>query len=171
MPGIMPRGDVVDAANQPRNGAFEPAMAEVEADSEKTRFETGAYGELMRRAKEKPLGFTFDWRGSNFKGKVESIEDGMRLSLRSALAAIPYSAEDADSRGDLLAVVDTCSTGVEAKLTVYQGRSIMIEHEIDLPPCDGDTMATIVTQLTMLVMNTAPYLDLIAEFTAAQAEA
>ena len=161
----------MEAINQPQNSAFEPAIADGETPGEQTRFEAGAFGELMRRAKEKPLNFTFDWRGSNFKGTVESIEDGMRLSLSSALAAIPYSAEDADSRGDLLAVVDTCSTGVEAKLTVYQGRSIMIEHKIDLPPCQGDTMATIVTQLTMLVMNTAPYLDLIAEFTSAQAEA
>jgi hypothetical protein len=161
----------VEAVNQLQNSAFEPAIAEDEADSELNRFEAGSYGELMRRAKDQPLSFSFDWRGSQFMGLVECLETGMRLSLRSSLAAIPYSAENADTRGDMLAVVDTCAGGSEAKLMVYQGSTIMLEHEIELPRSLDNTVANIVTQLTMLVMNTAPYLDLIAEFTAAPADA
>ncbi len=161
----------MEAANQSQGNGFEPAIVDSAGHNGRNRFEAGAYGELMRRAKQKPLSFSFVWRGSDFMGRVESISDGMRLSLRSDLAALPYSAENIAVRGDLLAVVDTYAGGSEARLMVFHGRTIMLEHEIVLPESHGDTMATLVTHLTMLVLNTAPYLDLIAEFTSAPAEA
>ena len=163
------------AVNQAQVSGFEPAIAGDEAAEGKGRIdadalEAGAYGQLMRRAKREPLGFSFVWRGSDFRGTVESIGEGMRLSLRSDLAAIPFSAENAAARGDLLAVVDTCAGSSEAKLMVFQGRTVMLEHEIALPDSQADTMATLVTHLTILVLNTAAYLDLIAEFTASKAK-
>ncbi|MCH7941798.1 MAG: hypothetical protein IIB67_01050 [Proteobacteria bacterium] len=161
----------MEAAKQPRDSGFEPAVTDVAARKGQDLFEIGAYGDLMRRAKEQPLSFTFDWRGTDFMGTVESIDDGMRLSLRSSLATLPYSAENAAARGELLAVVDTYAGGGDAKLMVYQGHKVMLEHEIVLPPSLGDTVTTIVTQLTMLVLNTAAYLDLIVEFSSPPTEA
>lgn len=166
----------MEATNQPQDSGFESAIAEAAAGNGKGRLdndvlEAGAYGELMRRTKRQPLSFSFVWRGTDFRGTIESIVDGMRLSLRSDLAALPYSAENPAARGDLLAVVDTCAGGSAAKLVVFQGHTIMLEHEIELPESLGDTMTTLVTNLTMLVLNTAPYLDLIAEFMSAPAEA
>lgn len=160
----------MELANQPHGNGFDPAIAEAETDPDKdspvkAALEGGAYGELMRRAKEQPLSFSFAWRGTDFKGTVENIGEDMRLSLRSDLATIPYSVENAAARGDLLAVVDTCAGGSEAKLMVFQGRTVMLEHEIALPESLDDTMANLITQLTMLVLNTAPYLDLIADYT------
>lgn len=159
----------MEAANQSQGDGINPAVVGSTGRNGRNRFESGAYGELMRRAKQRPLSFSFVWRGGDFKGQVDSIDNGMRLSLRSELATVPYTAENIDVRGDLLAVVDTCAGSSEAKLLVFQGRKIMLEHEIVMPEIHGDTMATLVTHLTMLVLNTAPYLDLIAEFTSAQA--
>lgn len=164
----------MELANQPQGNGFDPAIAEAETGLDKdspvkAALEGGAYGELMRRAKEQPLGFSFAWRGTDFKGTVENIGEDMRLSLRGDLAAIPYSAENSAARGDLLAVVDTCAGGGEAKLMVFQGRTVMLEHEIALPESLDDTMANLITQLTMLVLNTAPYLDLIAKYTSGPA--
>ena len=161
----------METADQPQGDGFAPSIAESDAGCGPERYESGAYGELMRRAKLKPLSFSFAWRGGEFTGTVENVGDGMRMSLRSALATIPFSAENAASRGNLLAVVDTCAGGSEAKLMVFQGSTIMLEHEITLPRSIGDTVTTMVTQLTMLVLNTAPYLDLIAEHSASPAEA
>ena len=161
----------MEAANQPRDSGFEPAVTDVAARNGEDFFGTGAYGDLMRRAKQQPLNFSFEWRETDFMCTVESIDDGMRLSLRSALAAIPYSAENAAARGELLAVVDTYAGGSDAKLMVYQAHKVMLEHEIVLPPSLGDTVANIVTQLTMLVLNTAAYLDLIAEVSSPPTEA
>ena len=155
----------METADQPQGDGFAPSIVESDAACGPERYETGAYGELMRRAKLKPLSFSFSWRGGEFTGTVESVGDGMRMSLRSALAAIPFSAENAATRGNLLAV------NSEAKLMVFQGSTIMLEHEIIVPRSTGDTVTTMVTQLTMLVLNTAPYLDLIAEHSASQAEA
>lgn len=167
----MRRGDAVEAANQPQGNVLAPSVVDSDDGNGPERYESGAYGEFMRRAKLRPLSFTFAWRGSEFLGTVECFGDGMRMSLRSALAALPFSAENAADRGSLLAVVDTCANGSEAKLTVVQGSTIMLEHEITLPRSIGGTVTTMVTQLTMLVLNTAPYLDLIAKHTTAPAEA
>ena len=161
----------MEAAKQPRDSGFEPAVTDVAARKGQDLFEIGAYGDPMRPRKEKPLGLTLLVPGTGFMGTVESIDDGMRLSLRSSLATLPYSAENAAARGELLAVVDTYAGGGDAKLMVYQGHKVMLEHEIVLPPSLGDTVTTIVTQLTMLVLNTAAYLDLIVEFSSPPTEA
>ncbi len=172
----MKRGVVVDAANQSQDDGFGTAEAGTEANGDKVRLdaadlETGAYGELLRRANAQPLSFFFIWRGTNFKSVVECIGEGMRLSLSSDLAAIPFSVENAAARVELLAVGEIFVGDIEMKLKVVQGRTITLEHEFALPESQSDNMATLVTRLTMLVLNSAPYLDLIAECTAAPAEA
>ena len=172
----MQRGDVVDVANQSQDDCFDTADAGAEANGGKDRLDTaaleiGAYGELMRRATEKPLNFSFAWRGTHFNSVIESTGEGMRLSLSSDLAAIPFSVENAVARGELLAVGESFVGDNETKLTVIQGHTIKLDHEFTLPEAQSDTIASLVTQLTMLVLNSAPYLDLIAEYTAAPAEA
>ena len=83
-----------------------------------------AFGELMRRATKAPLSFGFVWHGMNFTGALEAIDGGMRLSLQSNLAQLPYSAEDAKSRGDLLAVVDILDGKTDGLLKVSRDRRL-----------------------------------------------
>ena len=172
----MQRGDEVEVASQSQDSSFDPSAAGSEALGDKNildvpAIELGAYGELMRRANEQPLSFSFVWRGTSFQSTVDSDGKAMRLSLTSDLTAIPYSVENAVARGDLFAVGESFVDDNETKLTVSRGHTITLEHEIALPDSRSDTMVTLVTQLTMLVLDSAPYLDLIAECTAAPAEA
>ena len=166
----------MEAANQSQDSSFYPSTAGSEAHGDKDlpevhAIESGAYGELMRRAKKQPLSFSFVWCGTNFKSVIECDGEGLRLSMTSDLVAIPFSVENAAARGELLAVGGSFVGDNETKLTVVQGRTITLEHEVSLPELQSDTMTALVTQLTMLVLNSAPYLDLIAKYTAAPAEA
>jgi hypothetical protein len=127
-----------------------------------------AYSELMRRARNAPLNFSFAWHGMDFGGTLESIEGGMRMSLQSKLAELPYSAEDARARGNLLAVVDTLDGHTEGLLKVVKGQTIVLENEIPMPRTPTGSISSVVTNLALLVLNAAPYLDLIAEFANAE---
>ena len=130
-----------------------------------------AYGELLRRAMEAPLTFSFTWQGRDFMGTFEAIDGGMRLSLQSDLATVPYSAEDPVARGDLLAVVDSLDGHTEGTLKVVQGQRIVLESEIPMPRTPDGTISSVVTNLALLVLNAAPYLDLIAEYASPQPSA
>ena len=127
-----------------------------------------AYGDLLRRAMDAPLTFSFAWHGRDFKGIFEAIDGGMRLSLRSDLATVPFSAEDAAARGDLLAVVDSWDGNTDGTLKVVQGQRIVLENEIPLPRTPDGTISSVVTNLALLVLYAAPYLDLIAEYASPQ---
>ncbi|MCH9020986.1 MAG: hypothetical protein IIA73_11560 [Proteobacteria bacterium] len=124
---------------------------------------SGAYGALLRRVLRAPMRFTFSWRGIDFTGIFETLEKGIRLSLQGDLGSLPYSAEDARARGGLLAIVDTYGDGSSAMLKVVSGQTIVLENAIDLPRSVGGGASNIVTSLTLLVLNTAPFLDLLAE--------
>ncbi len=123
----------------------------------------GAYIELMRRAIAEPRRFTFKWRGVNFSARLDGHDGGLRLTLHSDLAALPYSAEDAGERADLLAVVDAFGNGRESKFRVVCGQKIVIEDSIDLTQTIDSTVNSIITSLTILVLRLAPCLDLLAE--------
>ncbi len=127
----------------------------------------GAYGVLLRRVVASALNFTFTWRGVDFTGRFDAREGGIRLTLRGTLTELPYSAEDAEARKVLLAVADTCDGGDVAKFRVECGQKIIIEDSVSLTETDGDTVASIVTDLTMLVLRLAPCLDLLAEHASA----
>lgn len=124
---------------------------------------SGSYGALLRRAMRAPLRFTFSWRGIDFTGTFETLEKRIRLSLQVDLGSLPFSAEDARVRGGLLAIVDAYGDGSSGTLKVVSGQTIVLENAIDLPRSVGGGASNIVTSLTLLVLNTAPFLDLLAE--------
>lgn len=123
----------------------------------------GAYGELLRRVVKSPLNFGFNWRGVDFTGTFDAHQDGIGLTLHSDLAALPYSAEDADQRDALLAVVDAFRGDAVGKLKVASGQKIVIESGIDLSDTSAGTVGDIIAGLTIMVLRVAPYLDLLAE--------
>lgn len=130
-----------------------------------------AYGELLRRAMDAPLNFYFTWNDRDFIGTFEAVDGGIRLSLQSDLAAVPYSAEDVGARNDMFAVVDSWDGNAEGKLKVVQGQKIVLENDIPMPRTPDGTISSVVTNLALLVLNAAPYLDLIAEYTSPPASA
>ena len=76
----------------------------------------------------------------------------MRMFLRSKLAELPYSAEDAQARGDLLAVVDTLDGYTEGLLKVVKGQTIVLENEIPMPRTPIGSINSVVTNLALLVI-------------------
>ena len=128
----------------------------------------GSYGVLRQRLAESSLNFTFNWRGVDFSGRFEAREGGVRLTLHSDVASLPYSAEDPDGREGMLAVVDTFRDDNSGTLKVVCGRKIVIEDVIELAGMAGNTATNIVTSLTVLVLRLAPCLDLLAERAAAR---
>lgn len=124
---------------------------------------SGSYAALLRRALRAPLRFTFSWRGIEFTGTFETLEKGMRLSLQVELGSLPFSAENARARGGLLAIVDASGDGSSGTLKVVSGQTVVLENAIDLPRPTSAATSNIVTSLTLLVLNTAPFLDLLAE--------
>ena len=123
----------------------------------------GAYGELLRRVVKSPLNFGFNWRGVDFTGTFDAHQDGIGLTLHSDLAALPYSAENAGQRDELLAVVDAFRGDAVGKLKVVSGQKIVIENGVDLSDSGDGTVGNIITGLTIMVLRLAPYLDLLAE--------
>lgn len=119
---------------------------------------------LCAAPKNTPLNFNFAWLGIGFDGTLEAIEGGMRMSLQSNRAALPCSAEDAKAHGDLLAVLDTLDGHTEGLLKVVKGQTIVLENEIPMPRTPTGSISSVTTNLALLVLNAAPYLDLIAEF-------
>ena len=98
-------------------------------------------------------------------GSLEAINGGMRLFLQSNLAQLPYSAEDAKSRFDLLAVVDILDGNTDGLLKVVQGQKIILENEIPMPRTSAGDISSVVANLASPVLNAAHYLDLVIEFT------
>ena len=146
------RGTDPAAASDGRDGKSPIALA---SDRE--------YLELMRRMVAEPRRFTFKWRGVDFSARLDGYNGGLRLTLHSDLAALPYSAEDAGERANLLAVVDAHGTGREGRFRVVCGQKIVIEDAIDLTQTIDSTANSIITSLTILVLRLAPFLDLLAE--------
>lgn len=123
----------------------------------------GAYGELLRRVAQSPLNFNFTWHGTSFSGSISGHDDGLRMYLQSNLADIPFSAENAAARGDLLAIVDTHRGGKPAELRVVQGQNLVLDSTLDLPAEGLETVNGIISTLTVMVLRSAPYLDLLAK--------
>ena len=151
------------SAPQPEDGATTASHAGNGADPSGIH-SIDASGELLRRAMDAPLSFSFSWSGRKFMGTLEAVDGGMRLSLQSDLAAASDSAEDAGARDKLFAVVDTWDGNSEGTLKVVHGTKIVLENPIPMPRTPDGTISSVVTNLALLVLNAAPYLDLIAEY-------
>ncbi len=157
--------------SQPGTELRDARVAQPDAASSGIKADTaslGAYGELLRRVVKSPLNFSFNWRGADFTGTFDAHQDGIALTLHSDLAALPYSAEDADQRDELLAVVDAFRGDAVGKLKVASGQKIVLESSIDLSDTGQGTVGNIIAGLTIMVLRLAPYLDLLAEGAAPQ---
>jgi hypothetical protein len=124
----------------------------------------GAYGELLKRANAQPLAFRFEWRGVDFQGLVSGRDDGLRMSIETSLAALPYTSESPAAREELLAVIDTLCDPNIGRIRVVQGHKIILENEFELPDNIGTTINSIVVTLTIMVLRATPYLQALGEY-------
>lgn len=124
-----------------------------------------AQSELLRRITNKALEFTFRWRGVTFHGRLESGDGKTRLTLFAELGVVPYSTENRSRRRTMLAVVDTLSGQQHGRIRLVTNQTLIHENEIEIPTSSGCTANNIIASVTRLVLETAPYLDAVAELT------
>lgn len=124
----------------------------------------GAYGALLKRVSDKPLTFRFTWRDVTFRALVSGRDDGLRLSIETDMADVPYSVEDIETRKDMLAVIDATGDDRLGRICVVQGHKIVLENEFELPENAGNTINSIITTLTIMVLRATPYLEAVSDY-------
>ncbi len=120
-------------------------------------------GNLTSREPDFPLRFQFRWRDTAFEGEVGQNESGLYLELRTQLGALPYTAENDAGRANFMTVISADQKQDYGTLRIVQDQTIVFEKDVELPRSGGLTATALVTQIAILVLSAAPYLDLLAE--------
>ncbi|MBT3171375.1 MAG: hypothetical protein HOM52_03165 [Rhodospirillaceae bacterium] len=126
-------------------------------------------GALQQREPQYPLTFNFSWRDSNFEGTVDQVDDRLTLELSLKLAELPFTAEDATQRGNWSAIVSDTDAPAGGVLKIMHDSTAVLSKKIDLPELNGFTADGFITNMAMMVLSLAPYLDLLAEHSGAHA--
>jgi len=122
----------------------------------------GAIAAVRRRTAAGPLSFAFTWRGKRFTGAIADAPDGLSVTLRGELGGLPFSAENKATRRSLLALIEASRDGAN-RLSVVNGTGVVLETTLAVGASPASTAGDLITALTVAVLSTAPYLDLLAE--------
>jgi len=125
--------------------------------------EIDSSGAISHREPKYPLVFRFSWRDSNFEGTVNQADGHLSLELSLRLAEIPFTAENSDQRGRWSAIISDADTPVGGKLEVLHDSTAVLSKTIDLPEMSDFTAEGFVTNIAMMVLTLAPYLDPLVE--------
>jgi hypothetical protein len=125
--------------------------------------EIDSSGAISHREPKYPLVFRFSWRDSNFEGTVNQADGHLSLELSLRLAEIPFTAENSDQRGRWSAIISDAETPVGGKLEVLHDSTAVLSKTIDLPEMSDFTAEGFVTNIPMMALTLAPYLDLLVE--------
>ena len=120
-------------------------------------------GTILQRETKFPLTFHFSWRDSNFEGAVDQMSDRLTLELSLKLAALPFTAEDAAQRGKWSALISDADAPAGGILKIMHDSTVVLSKTVDLPEMNGFTADGFVTNIAMMVLSLAPYLDLLVE--------
>ena len=125
--------------------------------------EIDSSGAISHREPKYPLVFRFSWRDSNFEGTVNQADGHLSLELSLRLAEMPFIAENSDQRGRWSAIISDAETPVGGKLEVLHDSTAVLSKTIDLPEMSDFTAEGFVTNIAMMVLTLAPYLDPLVE--------
>lgn len=120
-------------------------------------------GVIMQRKPKFPLNFNFSWRNSAFEGAVNQEDGQLTLELRLKLTTVPFTAEDADQRSKWSAIISNSGNPAAGNLEILRDSTAILSKSIELPEMNGFTADGFVTNISMMVLSLAPYLDLLAE--------
>ena len=101
-----------------------------------------------------PCDLRFTWAGIAFAARIEPAGPGGRLSLRADVCPLPYSAEDAEGRSALLALLDLRPAG--GAFAVAPGQRLEFHGTAELPPVA--TSALMLGHVVRFVLEVKPYL-------------
>ena len=85
-------------------------------------------GRVLRRSPDAPLRFGFRCLGAAVAARIERDGENLRLSLRAALASVPFTGESAEARRRMLARVRAAGG-----LLTTDGRAVAAEAVMALP--------------------------------------
>jgi hypothetical protein len=106
---------------------------------------------------DRPMAFQFRWREQRFRGSITATSHGCRMALTTLL---PSRAEVGPDGGWLVAVIDIEQGQSRSAIKLLAGQHVVLDDRVDLPAAalavDG-----LVSGLTLVVLATAPYLDLL----------
>ena len=108
-----------------------------------------------------PSGFSVRWRGRLVHARLEESAGGDgRLHLRSSMGRIPSTASDPVTRAACFAMVRSLSNALpptwRARLLPDHQPQLEVESTVALPI----SVTNLVVELTLFLLNLAPYLDL-----------
>ncbi len=126
-------------------------------------------GALMQREPQYPLIFHFSWRDSNFEGTVDQASGRLTLELSLRLGELPFTAENADQRGKWSAIISDADAPAGGVLQIMHDSTAVLSKKVDLPEMNCFTADGFITNIAMMVFSLAPYLDLLAEHSSADA--
>ena len=139
------------------------AIGEPKIPIELHSLEVDEFGAISQRAPNYPLKFGFTWRDSNFEGTVDQVNDRLTLELRLKLADVPFTAENAGQRGKWSAIISNSDKPAGGELRIMRDSTAILSKKIELPELDGFTADGFITNIAMMVLSLAPYLDLLVE--------
>ncbi|MSO69006.1 MAG: hypothetical protein EXQ98_01800 [Alphaproteobacteria bacterium] len=123
----------------------------------------GADGELSRREPKFPIAFQFNWREMNFEGDVARVDGALVLKITADVATVPFSAEDAERRAQLLSLLRAGAPDSEEPLLVLSPSNVLtLRRQIELPRDVALTADRLIIETATAVLMSAPYLDLMA---------
>ena len=101
----------------------------------------GRFDQLLDQAKQNlgrleprpPLKFSFIWRGRPFSARLEPAGKGARLKLRGDLGVVPFSAENADGRHDLVSLANGNLDDPVARFHIGRDQRMFLLGEADIP--------------------------------------
>ncbi len=142
-----------------------PAFNEVESPIELGGLAINDTGGLTRRAPKLPLTFGFTWRKMGFTGQITRTGERLVLRLAADVAVVPFSAENTGKRRQLLSLLQIGGTGgTMLSLMLSPSNTLILLREIVLAPDAGLTADTLVTMTATSVLESAPHLDLMAQY-------
>ncbi len=121
-------------------------------------------GEISRCAPDLPISFGFAWRGMTFDGEVAQANGALILRISTDVATVPFSAENTDRRQQLLSLLKASEAGPRrASIALSPNNRLVLLRDIELPRDAGLTATSLVSHAAIAVLESAPYLDLMAE--------
>jgi hypothetical protein len=122
-------------------------------------------GSLGRCAPDLPLRFGFDWHGACFDGSVSRDTERLVLSLTAHVSIVPCSAEDAERRRTMLALLTASEeSGEGPALSLADNGTLSLRRRIALGSDAALTATVLIAATTSAVLSSAALLDLIAEY-------
>lgn len=112
--------------------------------------------------RERPFGFTFECLGLSFTASTRVREGKLWLQLAAKVGPVPYTAESAERRRDVVAIIRSSSTLPHGRVGISRDRQIELSGELRLS--EPLTPVHVVSAAAELVLEIKPYVTLITDF-------